>query len=91
MLIDYLDLRQIREAISTDLRIFKRLREYLVRLMELIDLKTKSLKAKRRVSRLLKERGGTSFTFISKLLGLISSLSLNLVLKRDLSLPLQAI
>ena len=56
--------------------------------MELVDLKTKSLKAKRRVSRLLKGRGGTSFAFISKLLGLVGSLSLNLALKRDLSLPL---
>jgi hypothetical protein len=56
--------------------------------MELIDLKTKSLEAKRRVSRLLKGRGGTSFAFISELLGLIGSLSLNLALKRDLSLPL---
>jgi hypothetical protein len=48
--------------------------------MELIDLKTKSLEAKR--------RRGTSFAFISELLGLIGSLSLNLALKRDLSLPL---
>ena len=58
--------------------------------MELVDLKTKSLKAKRRVSRLLKGRGGTSFAFISKLLGLVGSLSLNLALKRDLSLLLWA-
>jgi hypothetical protein len=91
VLIDYLDLRQIREAISTDLRIFKRLREYLVRLIELIGLKTKSLKAKRRASCLLKRRRGTSFAFISELLELVGSLSLNLALKRDLSLPLRAI
>jgi hypothetical protein len=48
----------------------------------------KFLKVKRKASRLLKERGRTSSAFISKLLGLISSLSLNLALKRDLFLPL---
>jgi hypothetical protein len=56
--------------------------------MESIGLKIKSLKAKRKVSCLLKGRGGTSFTSISELLGLISSSSLNLALRRDLSLPL---
>ena len=58
--------------------------------MELVGLKTKSLKAKRRASRLLKGRGGTSFAFISKLLGLVGSLSLNLALRRDLFLSLRA-
>jgi hypothetical protein len=56
--------------------------------MELVGLKTKSLEAKKRASCLLKGRGGTSFAFISKSLGLVGSLSLNPALKRDLSLPL---
>ena len=55
--------------------------------MELIGLKTKSLEAKRRASCLLKGRGGTSSASISKSLGLVSSLSLNPALRRDLSLP----
>jgi hypothetical protein len=58
--------------------------------MELVDLKTKSLEAKRRVSRLLKGSRGTSSAFISESLGLVSSSSLNLALRRDLSLPLRA-
>jgi len=58
--------------------------------MELIGLEIKSLKVKKRTSYLLKRRRGTSFTFISKLLGLIGFSSLNLTLKRDLFLSLRA-
>jgi hypothetical protein len=58
--------------------------------MELIGLKTKSLKVKKRASRLLKKREETSSAFISELLGLVGSLSLNPALRRDLSLPLRA-
>jgi hypothetical protein len=56
--------------------------------MELVGLKTKSLEVKRRASCLLKGRGETSSASMSELLRLVGSLSLNLALRRDLSLPL---